>query len=420
MLRVIVKRLPLSALLLHALLLFVSCARAENWPGWRGPYRNGLSREQSVPTEWSAERGIVWKVSLPGSGISNPIVWEDRVIVTSSDGPKQSELHIICVDCRDGSELWHRRFWGTAPTLYHATKSSMASPSPVTDGDHIYAFFGTGDVFCLDLNGNLVWQRALADEYGEFENRFAASSSPLLYRGLVLLQCDHYGDSYVIALDQQTGANRWKVDRPEAWLSWATPQLVPTGRGDEHELIVCGSEKIDAYDPLTGEKLWTLGGMRRECIPTPVYGNGLIYAVSGPKGPTFAIRTGGRGDISRTHVVWSNVRGAPFVPSAILVGRHYYLVDDKGIATCLDASNGKVRWQKRLGGAFTASPVAAGGYVFFTNEAGSTFVIRAEVDAYAEIAENPLDEPVFASAALSGGQLFLRGARHLYCIGGSQ
>jgi outer membrane protein assembly factor BamB len=392
-------------------------AQAENWPGWRGPARTGISSETDIPLKWSAAEGVLWKAPLPGSGISNPIVWEDKVFVTSSDGPKQSELHLICLDRDTGRELWHVRLWGTAPTLYHATKSSMASPTPVTDGRHVYAFFGTGDVFCVDLAGRLVWQRALADEYGEFENRFAASSSPLLYQDVVLLQCDHYGQSYVLALDQATGANRWKADRPEAWLSWATPQLVPVEGRAAQEFIVCGSEKIDAYDPLTGEKLWTVRGMRRECIPTPVFGHGLLYVVSGPKGPTLAIKPGGRGDVTDTHVVWSNVRGAPFVPSAILVGGLYYLVDDRGIATCLNAHSGKLVWQKRLQGEFTASPVAAGGHVYFVNETGQTVVIRAGVPAYEEVAQNGLDEPVFASPAISQGKLFLRSARHLYCIG---
>jgi outer membrane protein assembly factor BamB len=344
-------------------------------------------------------------------------VWEDKVFVTSSDGPKQSDLHLICLDRDTGREVWHLRLWGTAPTLYHATKSSMASPTPVTDGRHVYAFFGTGDVFCVDFAGGLVWQRSLADEYGEFENRFAASSSPLLYRDLLLLQCDHYGKSYVLALDQATSANRWKADRPEAWLSWATPQLVPVGSDGTHEFVVCGSEKIDAYDPLTGEKLWTVRGMRRECIPTPVFGHGLLYAVSGPKGPTFAIKPGGRGDVTESHVVWSNVRGSPFVPSAILVGDLYYLVDDHGIATCLDSETGKVVWQKRFQGDFTASPVAAGGHIYFVNEAGETVVIRSGVPTYDEVARNALNEPVFASPAISQGKLFLRSARNLYCIG---
>lgn len=392
-------------------------SRAENWPGWRGPTRDGVSTETNLPTTWSATEGVLWKAALPGSGISNPIVWDDRVLVTSSDGPQQNELHVVCLARDDGRELWHERFWGTAPTLYHANKSSMASPSPVTDGEHVYAFFGTADVFCLDLDGRLAWQRSLAEEYGAFENRFAASSSPLLYKDLLILQCDHYGASYVLAIDKRTGANRWKLDRPEAWLSWSSPQLVHLGDSDQDELLVCGSEKIDALDPRSGERLWTMGGLARECIPTPVLGHGLVYAVSGPRGNTYAIRPGGRGDIAQSHVVWSSDRGAPFVPSCILLGDYYYLVEDKGIGTCLDAHTGELVWRKRFGGAFTASPVAADGKIYFVDEEGSTLVVEAGASEFREVARNTLGEPVYASPAISQGRIFLRSASHLYCIG---
>jgi hypothetical protein len=271
-------------------------------------------------------------------------------------------------------------------------------------------------LFCLDLDGRLVWQRALSAEYGMFENRFAASSSPLLFEDTVILQCDHYGSSYAIAIDKQSGANRWKRDRPEVWLSWSSPTCVKTGNTDGCELILCSSEKIDALDPRSGEKRWTLRGMARECIPTPVAGHGLLYAVSGPNGTSFAIRPGGRGDVTDSRVVWTSTRGNPYVPSAILVGDHYYLVDDHGIATCLEAASGKIAWRKRLGGDFTASPVSAEGRVYFTNEAGSTVVIRADTAGYEELARNSIDEPVFASPAISAGRFFLRSASHLWCL----
>ena len=394
--------------------------RGENWPGWRGPQRTGISGETSLPLKWSEDEGLQWKVALPGSGISNPIVWGDRLFVTSSEGLRQDELLLICLASDDGRELWRLRLWGTAPTLYHPTKSSMASASPVTDGQHVFAFFGTGDVVCADFAGKLVWQRSLASEYGEFENRFAASSSPLLYRDLLLVQCDHYGESYVLAIDNATGQNRWKADRPDAWLSWASPQLSPVGQGGEHELLLSGSHRLDAYDPLSGEKLWTVRGMSRECIPTPVYGHGLIYASSGPNAQTFCIRPGGRGDVTASHVVWSSPRGAPFVPSTILVDDYYYLVDDKGIGTCLDAHTGKLTWRKRFGGAFTASPVAGAGKIYFCDESGKTLVIAADGQRYRELAQNQLDEPIYASPAISQGRIYIRTAGHLYCLGGER
>ena len=409
------------AFVVALLLLAVSSpVQAENWPGWRGPNRNGVSSETGIPVKWSADEGIAWKTPIPGSGISNPVIWNDRVFLTASDGFRKANLHVICLSVKTGKILWDTQLWGTAPTRHHGTMSSMASPAPVTDGKHVYAFFGTGDVFKIDLEGDLVWQRSLADEYGRFENRFAASSSPLLYKDTVLLQCDHYGDSYVIAIDKESGANRWKVDRPKAWLSWSSPRLVESTIPKRHELIICGSQRIDALNPDTGETFWTVGEMRRECIPTPVFGHGRLYAVSGPKGPTLAIRPGGSGDISKTHVEWRNARGAPFVPSAILVGDYYYLVDDSGISTCLNAHTGKRVWQSRLTGRFTASPVSAENRLYFINEAGTCVVIKANQDEFEEIAQNPLGEPVFASPAISQGRLFIRTARHLVCIRGAE
>lgn len=293
-----------------AVMLASGRAHAENWPGWRGAARNGISHETGLPWSWSEKQGVLWKVALPGSGISNPIVWGDRVFLTSSDGRDQDELHLICLSRDDGGERWHLRLWGSAPTLYHPTKSSMASPSPVTDGEHVFAFYGSGDIACVDFEGGLVWQRSLASEYGPFENRFAASSSPLLFGDLLLVQCDHYGPSYLLAIDKATGANRWKADRPDVWLSWSSPQLTlpdspgaegelslagpkqssrslqakaaPAAKSVGQELLVCGSHRLDAYNPNTGEKLWTVGGLSRECVPTPVCGHGLIFVTTGP------------------------------------------------------------------------------------------------------------------------------------------
>jgi outer membrane protein assembly factor BamB len=397
-----------------------AAASAENWPGWRGPGRNGVSHEVGLPTTWSDTQNVAWKVRLPGLGVGGPIVWDDRIFVTDSDGPRLSNLHVICLSRDSGKELWHDQFWGTAPTLHHETKSSMATPVPVTDGKFVFAFFGTGDVFCTTQEGELVWHRSLASEYGPFENRFAASSSPLVVDNLVIVQCDHYGASYVLAIDKETGANAWKVDRPEYWHSWASPQLVPvdssSGTPPRQELILCGSEKLDAFDPATGHKLWTVRGMLRECIPTPVFGNGLIYAVSGPKGPTLAVRPGGRGDVTESRIAWSAVRGAPFVPSAIVVGKSYELVDDGGILTCLDALSGSRRWQKRLPGRYTASPIAGDGKIYFFNEDGTATVISATENGYRQLAQNSIGEPIFATPALSGGRLLIRTPEHLWCI----
>jgi len=405
-----------TQLAMALVLLFASDAPCENWPGWRGQGRNGVSSEEGIPIEWSAETGVKWKVPLPGSGVSSPIIWGDQVFLTASDGLNKDQLHIICLSRVTGAKLWQRRLWGTAPTRYHANKSSMASPTPITDGRHVFAFFGTGDVFCLDVDGGLVWHRSLATEYGKYENRFSATSSPILYRNLLLIQCDHYGDSYVLAVNAETGADSWKLDRPETWLSWSSPQLVRAGDASGHELILCSSEKVDALDPLTGNKLWTVRGMQRECVPTPVIGHGLIYVVSGPNGSTMAIRPGGRGDVLESHVVWEHQRGAPYVPSAIVVGDYYYLINDAGILTCLEAKTGARVWRKRLPGQYTASPIASDEHVYFANEAGETTVIQAHVGRFERVARSGIGEAVIASPAISQGNFFLRTSQQLYCL----
>jgi len=391
-----------------------SPSHAENWPGWRGPHRDGTTSETRVPLQWSPTENVLWKSPMPGTGTSNPVIWEDKVFLTSSEGRDHGELHIVCFDRDTGRERWHQRLWGTAPTLFYG-RSGMASPSPVTDGTRLFAFFGTGDVFCFTLTGELLWQRALADEFGPFENRFAASSSPLLYENKVILQCDHYGPSYLIALDQETGDTHWKAERPEVWLSWSSPQLIQTGQ--RTELIVSGSEKLDGYDPLTGSRLWTLRGLARECIPTPLTGHGRLYVVSGPNGTHFAVKPGGSGDITDTHVVWKNDRGTSFVPSAILVKDRYYIADDKGIGSCFDAHTGALLWRKRFGGQYTASPVSAAGRVYFVNESGTALVLNTETAEYQELSRNETGEDVYASPAISQGRFFLRTPQHLICIG---
>jgi len=389
----------------------------ENWAEWRGPRRNGVSEATGLPETWSASEGLKWATPLPGRGTSSAVVWNDLVCVTAADGPRQSDLHVIGVNLADGKIRWHAKLWGTAPTLHHGTKSDMATPTPAMDAQHVYAFFGTGDVFALDRAGRLVWQRSLADEFGPFENRFGHTSSPLLYDDLLILQCDHYGESYLLAVERSTGKTRWKVARPGTWHSWSSPRLVDVPDSTKQELVVCAAHRVDAFDPATGASLWTVGGLRRECIPTPVAGQGRLYVVSGPKGETLAIRPGGRGDVTQTHVDWRSARGVPFVPSALLVGDYYYLVDDAGIATCLDAHSGKSLWQKRLGGAFTASPIAGDGKIYFTNENGETIVLAAHSGAYKELARNKLDDPVYASASIAPGRLLIRAEQRLICVG---
>lgn len=413
----ICRRIPRFALSLLTVLALANPSRAENWPGWRGPHGNGVSDESSAPLEWSPDSGVRWIAELPGMGVSTPIVWDDRVLVTSSSGHQHRNLNLICLDRRDGTILWHRRFFGSAPTRYFEGRSSMATPTPVTDGRHLWAFFGTGDLFCLDLDGDLVWTRSLVQEYDRFQNRFGMSSSPLLVDEMVVLQCDHWGQSYLLAMEKATGKTVWKTDREEN-LSWTTPLV--TDVAGRTEIVVPGTLRVRSYDPATGRQLWMVEGLTRDMVPTPVAGDGMIYVTCGPGGASYAIRAGGSGNITESHVAWRNPRGAPFVPSPIYVDGRYYLIDDKGIATCLDGKSGERIHQRRLGTAFTASPVAAAGRLYFIDEQGATAVLSAD-ENFEVLARNELGENinVLSSPALAHGELFIRSMSHLYCIDGA-
>lgn len=389
-------------------------ASASDWPGWRGPRGDGTTDELNLPVQWSKSAGVRWTTALPGKGVSSPVVTGDRVIVSASSGPRHDQLHIICMDRRDGRELWRRDFWGTAPTLRHEQKSSMATPTPVTDGRSVWVFFGTGDLFCLDLQGGLIWCRSLAQEYEPFQNRFAPGSSPVLVGDLLILQCDHWGRSYLLAIEKQTGKNGWKSNRDEH-VSWSSPFV--SNRNGDAEIIVCATFAVKGYDPRSGSERWVVRGMTRECIPTAVSAGDLILAVSGMKGETLAIRRGGRGDVTETHIAWRSNRGAPFVPSGIVVDGLYYLVDDRGIATCMEAETGRTVWQERLGGSFTASPVAGDGKIYLTDEAGTTTVIAAG-PVVKILSRNRLEEAVYSSPAIAQGDLLIRTDERLISISG--
>lgn len=392
----------------------VSTVEAADWPGWRGPHGNGITSEKELPTQWSENTGIRWKVALPGMGVSTPVISKEHVFVTASSGSKHGQLHFLCLDRKDGRVVWHRRFWGTSPTRYFQGRSSMATPTPVTDGSLVWGFFGTGDLFCLDVKGNLLWSRSLVQEYERFQNRFGMSSSPLLVNEMLILQCDHWGQSYLIAIDPYSGKNIWKTNRKEN-LSWTTPFLMREG-GDA-ELIVCGNFQVRGYDPLTGTEQWVARGLTQDSVPTAVSGDGLIFVTSGPGGASLAIRPGGNGDVTESHVLWRTPRGAPFVPSPVYVKGLFYLVSDKGIATCLDGQTGKSVWQKRLGRAFTASIIGSETYLYYVDEDGTTSVLSTGPDSEV-LSRNALNEAVFSTPSISNGEVFIRGIEHLYCVDG--
>jgi outer membrane protein assembly factor BamB len=436
------------------LLLFVllgAAPIAANWPQWRGPSGLGVSAESGLPATWSASENMAWSVALAGLGSSSPIVWNDQVFVTSQIGraPRRSgshpmlarddaalvaretpiggrreklsgtagpiELVVESFSRADGRRLWEYRLAAEGPFPDLHEKHNLATPTPVTDGKYLFAWFGTGQIVALGLNGALVWTRHLGKEYSPFDINWGHGSSPVLYEDLVILLCDHDSKSYLLALDARTGTERWKTERGASRVSFSTPLLISGAKGDE--IIVNSSERVDAYDPATGGLLWYADAPRQTPIPSAVFHDGIIYMTRGYRNsPYFALRPGGRGDVSASHVIWRAPGGGSYVPSIVYYDGLLYLTNDVGVLTCADAKTGRRVWQTRLDGVFFASPVAADGKIYFVSQTGETIVVKAGRTPQI-LARNNLGERLVASPAISGGRIFLRSDGRLFAIG---
>ena len=384
---------------------------AKYWPVWRGPSGQGLAAGTYTDT-WSATENVVWKQPVPGRGNSSPIVWSDRIFLTTAhEGGRRVSL--VAFRRSDGAQLWEA-FAPDGRTGRAHAKNGHASATPSTDGTLVYASFGSRGLTAFDFNGKLVWHRDL----GDVDNYHGAAGSPLLYKNRVILYQDFDAGSFVAAFDTKTGKELWRTPR-RAHVGWGTPVAVRVAGRDE--IVVSSQAAVTAYDPDTGKELWVCDGNSFEVIPTPVVGHGLIFASSGRVGPTLAIRPGGRGNVTRTHLVWTSPKGSPFVPSPIVYGDQLYTVNDMAsIVTSFEAATGKVLWQGRLGVAqregFSASPVAADGKVFFTNDQGETFVLRAG-PTFELLRTNRIGESTLASPALVDGRWYIRTDRSLFAIG---
>ena len=384
------------------------------WPRWRGPSGQGLVSGSGYPDRWSASENVAWRVPVPGRGNSSPIVWGDRIFLTTAyDGGARRSL--LAYKRSDGELLWEVFAPEASPEGAHA-KNGRASSTPVTDGERVYAYLGNHGLLAVDLAGKVAWHRPL----GPFDAFHGTAGSPLLHDGRLILVQDHRGasGSFIAAFDPATGEELWRTRR-SAQVGWNTPVAVRVDGRDE--IVVSGQQRVQAYDPATGRERWSVQGNTYEAIPTPVVGNGLIYCSSGRGGPTLAIRPGGSGDVTASHVAWKAPKGSPFVPSPVLYDGRLYMVNDMAaIATAYDAVSGEVLWQGRLGRAkregFSASPVALDGKVFFTNDDGETFVLAAG-DEFSLLHVNDLGEPVLASPALVDGRWYFRTRGHLLAIG---
>ena len=382
------------------------------WPGWRGPSAQGYVVGSGYPDTWSDTENVLWKVALPGAGNSSPIVWGERIFLTTArDGGER--LSILCFRRSDGTLLWETPIPHEGVEGGHR-KNGHASATPLTDGTRVYASLGTHGLVAVDFEGKILWQHPV----GSLDNYHGTAGSPVLYKDTVILYQDHKGRSFVAAFDTETGKTRWWTDR-RARIGWGTPIVIRAG--DRDELIVSSEDEVNAYNPRNGMSLWTASGNTFEVIPTPTVGHGLVFCSSGRAGPTLAIRPGGKGDVTDTHVVWQAIKGSSFVPSTIIVGEQLYMVNDmSSVVTSYEAKTGKLVFQGRLGKprreGFSASPVAVDGKVFFTNDDGETFVLKAGPEL--EILHvNRLNARTLASPALVDGRWYFRTDRELICIG---
>jgi outer membrane protein assembly factor BamB len=399
---------------LLALCFGLSCAvSAEDWPCWRGPRLDGSSQEPRVPIHWSPTSNLVWKTELPGGGHASPIVWRDRVFIAAST-PETQERLLVCLDRKSGKMIWTRTVLA-APFERKHSLNSFASSTPATDGKTVFvAFLDRDQMFsaAYDFEGNLKW----AVRPGGFASMHGFCSSPILYRDTVILNGDHDGDSYLVALSQVDGRTLWKTPRENHTRSYCAPLLREiAGR---QQLILSGDKCVASYDPDTGKRHWVIDGPTEQFVASPVFHapSGLVFITGGfPDHHTLAIRPDGTGNVTQTHIAWRTTEGAAYVPSPIIVGDYLLVIADSGVAHCFEAPTGKLVWKERLGEQH-ASLVSVEGRVYFLNDRGVMNVVSVG-PRFERIAQNVIGEKCFASPAISQGQIFLRGEKHLFCIG---
>ena len=408
-------------------LLFMTfaVARADNWPQWRGPSLNGVSNEKNLPVKWTTEENILWQVPMPGYSGSTPIIWRDRIFLNVADG---DNLSLWCLNKSNGAVLWKKPLGSGNVKM---RKQNMSSPSPVTDGRSVYVMTGTGILKGFDFAGKELWSRDIQKDYGQFGLQWGYASSPLLHEDSLYVQVLHGmktdDPSYVMRIDKKNGKTLWKVDRPTSAIrespdSYTTPALLRYGKTTE--IVITGGDCVTGHDPANGKELWRANGLNPNNDPSyrivasPIIFDDIIYAPTRIK-PLLALKAGGRGDITSSHVLWSTSNG-PDVPTPVTDGKFFYIVNDRGIIWCLDGKTGKEIYgpERIKTGTYSSSPVLADGKIYVTDEDGLTTVIKAG-PKFEVLAENPLNDYCLSSPAISGGQIFIRTAQNLYCIGKS-
>ena len=396
-----------------ALLAVTFWVHAENWPQWRGPRLDGTSIETKAPVHWSATSNVLWKTELPGPGHASPIVLGDKVFTVAAL-PQSEERVLLCLNRDSGKILWRETVLKTLMESKHPL-NSHASSTPATDGERVFvAFLDVNKMFvaAYDFSGRQQW----AVRPGAFASKHGFCSSPILFEDKVIVNGDHDGDGYMVALDRKTGKELWRISRPNNTRSYCVPLIHDIdGRT---QMVLTGSKCTASYDPRTGKELWIMDGPTEQFVASPVFSekDDLVVITSGfPEYHTLAIKADGQGRVGAEKVAWRTIKGAVYVPSPIVEKEFFFIISEGGVAHCFETKTGKILWQERMG-THHASLVSANGLVYFLNDEGVMNVVRAGRE-FELVAQNKMGEKTFASPAISNGHMFIRGEKHLFCVG---
>lgn len=394
--------LALSLTLTPTLALF-----SADWAQFKGPNATGVSAEKGLPTEWSKDKGIAWQAKLPARGVSSPVVAGGRVYITCSSGVRDDRLHVLAFDANTGKQLWHRQLQATGGTAAHP-KSCMAANTPVADESGVYALFATGDLAAFDADGTLRWYRSLVGDYPTITNQVGMAASPILVKDRLIVPMDNAGESFLAAVDTKYGKNVWKAERPRD-INWTTPIVRTVGSATE--VLFDAPSGLAAYDATTGEKRWS-SKVSKGSIPTGTLDGDTLYL---PTGGVSAFKLGEKGVAEKAS--WTAKEVQPGMPSPLVYAGRVYAVTGQGVVSCAETKTGKLLYKERLKGAFSASPVAADGKVYFLNETGSCSTLNGNSDEFEVLATNDLGGETLGTPAIANGRIFIRTDKALYAIG---
>ena len=395
-----------ATLVIAVLLASLDLSYARDWPQFRGPDGSGVADEKYLPTTWSPKENVLWKATVPGRSVSSPVVFQDRVYVSSASGVNGDKLHVLCFDAKSGKQLWSRQLMATGNTGCHP-KSSMAAPTPVANEDGVYVLFATADLAAFDKDGNLRWYRGLAVDYPKIANQVGMASSPILWNKTLIVPMDSDGESFLTGVDTKNGKNLWRVERPKE-INWVTPTVRKVG--DQEEILFQSRLGLTAYQPATGKKIWS-HAVESGQIPSPVVMGDMVLVMGKA---LVCLKPNGE---AKPSVVWTSTKLASGSCTPLVYGDFIYNVSGAGVLVCADKS-GKEIWQERLKkGKYWASPIASDGKIYVSNDEGITTVIQAGAEKAEVLATNDLKEEIMGTPAIASGAIYIQTVNGLYCIG---